>query len=105
MRPVFGFSDGIFSIDIEKRAEFGFHVDPMHVARQCGIGPDLDFRSIGTYPGQRQRGGNIHIGRKSLCRLACRAVEYLERFGNLFDVDVVVDDIGSACEPAGSACG
>jgi len=75
-------------------------------ARQCGIRPDLDRRSIGTYPGKRQCSGNIHVGRKSLCRLACTAVEDFQRFGDVFDGDVVFRRYrGAPCEPPKPASG
>ena len=91
MRPVFGFSEGIFSIDIENRAEFGIDLDAMHVAPQCGIGPDLEPGPVGTDAGERQRDRDIQVGRKALGGLPRRAVENLQRLLDAFDVDVVLD--------------
>ena len=64
MRPVFGFSDGIFSIPMEKRAEVGITSIRCTLRVECGVCPDLDFRSIGAYPGERQCRGDIHVGQK-----------------------------------------
>ena len=82
-----------------KAGGIGFHVNTVHVARDRWISPDFQSRSIGTNACERQRDGNIQICGKPFRGLARRTLEYPERFGNCFDVDVVFDDIRSAGEP------
>ena len=71
----------------------------MDVAVDPGIGPDLDCRAVGADPGQRQRGRDIDIGRKTVGGLARAAGEDAERLVDAGDRDPVLDQIGRAVEP------
>ena len=103
--PVLGFSDGMFSIPIENRAESELHLDAMGVAGHRRIGPDLHPGAVGTDPRKRQRDGDVEIGGKPPGRLARGAVEYLERLLDILDVDVVFDEIGRSGQSADGLAG
>jgi hypothetical protein len=66
MRPVFGFSDGIFSIDIAKLAESDSTIDTMGIARQCG-GLILKPKDVVLYqaPSIPRRQPGPQVSRKS----------------------------------------
>jgi len=71
----------------------------VYVARHGRIGPNFQPGLIRTYPGKRQRDSDIQFRRKSFRCFPCRTLEYSERFGNAFDVDVIFNDIRRAGEP------
>ena len=70
------------------------HLDTMGIARQCGIRPDFKPGPIRADSGKRERDGDIEVSRESPGSFARRAVEDLQRLGDAFNVDIVLDNVG-----------
>ena len=100
MRPVRGFSDGTFSICIEKVAEIGDDLDAVHVALERGIGPDLQRRLVRPDAGERQCDRDVEVGGKADRRLARRAIEDAQGLRDVLDADIVLGKIGRAGKTA-----
>ena len=76
IRPVFGFSEGMFSIDIVNEAKSELDLDLMAVTAHRRIGPDFDGRAVGADACQRQRRHDVDIGRKCRGGVPRRPFEY-----------------------------
>src|ERR1700682_6207112 len=68
----------------------------MRIARQSRIRPDLKSGPIRADSGKRERDGDIEVSRESPRSFARGAVEDLQRFGDAFNVDIVLDNVGGA---------
>ena len=70
----------------------------MRIARQSRIRPDLKSGPIRADSGKRERDGDIEVSRESPGSFARRALEDLQRFGDAFNVDIVLDKVGGASQ-------
>jgi hypothetical protein len=59
MRPVFGFSEGMFSDHHAERGTVGLDFYPMRVTGCVRIGPQLYYRTLRANAGECKCGGDI----------------------------------------------
>ena len=65
MRPVFGFSEGMFSIVIENVAESDSTSMVWQLRVTGRVGPDVDRGAVGADAGERQRRRDVDVRRES----------------------------------------
>src|SRR5258708_9056638 len=82
-----------------KSRTVGVDLDEVCVAVESRIGPDLQPRALGADAGQRQRRRDIDILGEAARAVARRAVEHLERGGELLERDAMFGQVGRAGEP------
>jgi len=83
MQLVFGFSDGMFSIDIEKRAKSAS--TSMRYTLRVSAGSAQIFQRDAPDAGQRMGYGHVQIGEIALGGLARPALKNPERLPDAFD--------------------
>ena len=83
-----------------ERRGIGIDLDPVHVAFERGVGPDIERGPVGADPGERERDRDVEVGRKADRRLARRSAENANRLGDVLDADVVLGKIGRAGKAA-----